>query len=116
MQCENPQHCTNGYCVIITERISLKLDMEIDHIIYVSNDIFGFAVSPALTKILPIEVYNFFKYELKIIKQSTPNIWKNSNIHNFIIFIHTQLQLVSLKKIHSYTMLWINLNLHTLRS
>ena len=31
MQCENPQHCANGYYIIITERISPTLDMEIDH-------------------------------------------------------------------------------------
>ena len=48
-----PQHCANGYCVIIIiERIIIHGDRPHN---YLSNDIFGFAVYPGFMKILPIE-------------------------------------------------------------
>ena len=57
MQCANHQHCANSYCVIITYYYYHY--SEIRHgdrpHNYVSNAIFGFAVSPGLTNILSIE-------------------------------------------------------------
>ena len=55
MQCENPQNCANGYCIIITEHIILKLDMQIDHK-------------------LPIQWYIWFWYISRIDKNITD--WK----------------------------------------
>ena len=45
----------NGYYVVITERIESEIMHGDRPHNYVSNDIFGSAVSPGLTKILPIE-------------------------------------------------------------
>ena len=40
---------------LFNERIIMKLYTQIDHNYHISNDLFVFAVSPELTKILPIE-------------------------------------------------------------
>ena len=57
--CENPQNCANGYCVIISERIILKLDMDIDHIITYAMIYLVCCISRIDENITDWKVYHF---------------------------------------------------------
>ena len=67
MQCENPQHCSNGYYVIIAERIIQINYMRIDHIsLRIQRYICFHCISRIDENITDWKVYNFIWHTLYI--------------------------------------------------